>query len=148
MSYSDTYFLLADSFLENAMASKNVDKVLEIIDVMTILELADLNEKMQERYGISAAMPVAAAAAPAATAATAAPAAEEKSQYKVTLQDGGADKVKVIKALRQVVPTLNLTDAKKAVESAPYVIAEAAPKEDADKMKKALEEAGAKVQLS
>jgi large subunit ribosomal protein L7/L12 len=127
------------------MASKNVDKILEILDVMTLLEIADLNEKMQEHFGISAAVPVAAAAAPVAAAA--AP-AEEKSQYKVTLQDGGADKVKVIKALRQVVPTLNLTDAKKAVESAPYVVAEAAPKEDADKMKKALEEAGAKVQLS
>lgn len=128
------------------MASKNVDKIIEIIDTMTILELADLNEKMQEKYKISAAMPV--AAAPAAASAAAAPAAEEKSQYKVTLQEGGADKVKVIKALRQVVPTLNLTDAKKAVESAPYVIAESASKEDADKIKKGLEEAGAKVQLS
>jgi len=127
------------------MASKNVDKIIEIIDTMTILELADLNEKMQEKYKISAAMPVAAAAAAPVAAA---PAAEEKSQYKVTLQEGGADKVKAIKALRSVVPTLNLTDAKKAVESAPYVIAESASKEDADKIKKALDEAGAKVQLS
>ena len=88
-------------------------------------------------------------AAPAAAApAAAAPAAEEKSQYKVTLQEGGADKVKVIKALRSVVPTLNLTDAKKAVESAPYVIAESASKEDAEKIKKRLIEAGAKVQLA
>ena len=69
------------------MASKNVDKALEIIDAMTILELADLNEQMREKYKITAAMPVAAAPAAAAPAAGA-PAAEEKSQYKVTLQEG------------------------------------------------------------
>jgi len=142
MSYR--YVCFADS-LENAMASKNVEKALEIIDSMTMLELADLNEQMREKYKISAAMPVAAAAAAPASVA---PAAEEKSQYKVTLSEGGTDKVKVIKALRQVVPTLNLTDAKKAVESAPYVISESASKEDAEKIKKALEEAGAKVQLA
>lgn len=129
------------------MASKNIEKVVEIIDSMPMLEVADLVKTLEEKYGVSGAMPMM-AAAPAAAAATAAPAQEEKAQYKVTLQDGGADKVKTIKALRQVVPTLNLTDAKKAVESAPTVIAEAAPKEDAEKMKKALEEAGAKVQLA
>ena len=129
------------------MASKNIEKVIEIIDSMPMLEVADLVKTLEEKYGVSGAMPMM-AAAPAAAAATAAPAQEEKAQYKVTLQDGGADKVKAIKALRQVVPTLNLTDAKKAVESAPTVIAEAAPKEDAEKMKKALEEAGAKVQLA
>lgn len=129
------------------MASKNIEKVVEIIDSMPMLEVADLVKTLEEKYGVSGAMPMM-AAAPAAAAATAAPAQEEKAQYKVTLQEGGADKVKAIKALRQVVPTLNLTDAKKAVESAPTVIAEAAPKEDAEKMKKALEEAGAKVQLA
>ena len=129
------------------MASNNVEKALEIIRSMTMLEVADLVKGIEEEYGVSSAMPMM-AAAPAAAAAAAAPAQEEKAQYKVTLQEGGTDKVKVIKALRQVVPTLNLTDAKKAVESAPSVIAEAAPKEDAEKMKKALEEAGAKVQLA
>lgn len=128
------------------MASKNIEKVIEIIDTMPMLEVADLVKALEEKYGVSSAMPM--MAAPAAAAATAAPAQEEKAQYKVTLQDGGTDKVKTIKALRQVVPTLNLTDAKKAVESAPTVIAEAAPKEEADKMKKVLEEAGAKVQLA
>ena len=127
------------------MASKNVEKVLEVIGSMSMLEVADLISGIKEQYGVSDIMPM--AAAPAATAA-AAPEQEEKSQYKVTLQDGGAEKVKVIKALRQVVPTLTLTDAKKAVEGAPTVIAEAASKEDAEKMKKALEEAGAKVQLA
>jgi large subunit ribosomal protein L7/L12 len=128
------------------MASKNFEKIIDEIGGMSVLELADFVKALENKFGVSAAaMPVAAAAAPAAAAA--AP-VEEKAQYKVTLQDGGADKVKAIKALRQVVPTLNLTDAKKAVESVPYVIAEAASKEDADKIKKALEEAGAKVQLS
>ena len=127
------------------MASKNVEKVLEVIGSMSMLEVADLISGIKEQYGVSDIMPM--AAAPAAAVA-AAPEQEEKSQYKVTLQDGGAEKVKAIKALRQVVPTLTLTDAKKAVEGAPTVIAEAASKEDAEKMKKALEEAGAKVQLA
>lgn len=129
------------------MASNNVEKALDLIRSMTMLEVADLVKGIEDEYGVSSAMPMM-AAAPAAAAATAAPAQEEKSQYKVTLQEGGTDKVKTIKALRQVIPTLNLTDAKKAVESAPTVIAEAAPKEEADKMKKVLEEAGAKVQLA
>jgi large subunit ribosomal protein L7/L12 len=131
--------------MENAMASKNVEKVLEVIGSMSMLEIADLISGIKEQYGVSDIMPM--AAAPAA-AAVAAPEQEEKSQYKVTLQDGGTEKLKVIKALRQVIPALNLTDAKKAVEGAPTVIAEAASKEDAEKMKKALEEVGAKVQLA
>ena len=112
---------------------------------MVCFGVADFVKAFEEKFGVSGAMPMMAAAAAAEAAA---PAAEEKSQYKVTLQESGTDKVKVIKALRQVVPTLNLTDAKKAVEGAPTVIAEAASKEDADKMKKALEEVGAKVQLA
>ena len=76
-----------------------------------------------------------------------APKAEEKSEYKVTLKDGGPEKIKTIKALSSVT-TLGLTEAKKAVEEAPTVIAEAASKDDAKKMKEALEAAGAKVELS
>jgi len=127
------------------MASNNVEKILEIVRSMPMLEIADLVKGLEEEYGVSSAMSM--MAAPAAAAA-AAPVAEEKSQYKVTLQECGPDKVKTIKALRQVVPTLNLTDAKKAVEGAPTVIAETAPKDEAEKMKKVLEEAGAKVQLA
>ena len=88
-----------------------------------------------------------AAAGPAPAGAAAAAPAEEKSEYKVELSDGGPDKIKTIKALRSVT-TLGLTEAKKAVEEAPTVIAEAASKEDAQKMKDALEAAGAKVKLS
>lgn len=132
--------------MENTVASKNIEKVVEIIDSMPMLEIADLVKTLEEKYGVSSAMPMAAAAPVAAAAA--APVEEAKSQYKVTLAESGPDKVKSIKALRQAVPALNLTDAKKAVEEAPTVIAEAAPKEEAEKMKKILEEAGAKVQLA
>lgn len=128
------------------MASKSFENIIENISSMSVLELAELVKALETKFGVSAAMP-AAAAAPAA-AAPAAAAAEEKSEYKVTLEDSGADKIKVIKALRQVIPTLSLTDAKKATEEAPSVIAEAASKDDAKKMKETLEAAGAKVKLS
>ena len=127
------------------MASKSLDKLVEEIGSLSMLEVADLVKALEDKFGVSAAMPVA-AAAPAAAAAP--EAAEEKAEYKVTLQDAGPEKIKTIKALRQVVSTLSLTDAKKLVESAPSVISEAAPKDDAKKMKEALEAAGAKVQLS
>jgi len=127
------------------MASKNLEKMVEEIGSMSMLEVSELVKALEEKFGVSAAMPVAAAAAPAAGAAPAQ--AEEKSEYKVTLQDAGPEKIKTIKALRLVVANLNLTDAKKMVESAPSVIAESAPKDDAKKMKETLEAAGAKVQL-
>lgn len=128
------------------MASKSYEKMIEEIGSMSVLELSDLVKALETKFGVSAAMPVAAAAAPAAAAAAPA-AAEEKSSYKVTLQDVGADKIKVIKALKQVTQ-LSLTDAKKVVEEAPSVIAESAAKDDAQKIKEALDAAGAKVQLS
>jgi large subunit ribosomal protein L7/L12 len=128
------------------MAAKTFDKLIEEIGGMTVLELADFVKALEEKFGVSAAMPMA-AAAPTAAAPAAATAPEEKANYKVTLQDGGADKIKAIKALKQVTQ-LNLTEAKKAVEEAPFVIAESASKEDAKKIKEAMEAAGAKVVLS
>jgi large subunit ribosomal protein L7/L12 len=128
------------------MASKSYDKLIEDIGNMSVLELADLVKALETTFGVSAAMPMAAAAAP--TAAAAAPAQqEEKSEYNVTLSDAGAEKIKVIKALKSVLPTLSLTDAKKMVEEAPSVVVASAPKDDARKIKEALEAAGAKVQL-
>lgn len=127
------------------MASK-YEKIVSEIGNMSVLELADLVKALEEALGVSAAMPVA-AAAPAAAGAEA-PKAEEKAEFKVTLTDGGAEKIKVIKALRQVLPELNLIDAKKAVEEAPYEIAASMPKDKAMEVKKKLEEAGAKVTLS
>lgn len=131
-------------WVEIAMASKSSEKLIEEIGKMSVLELADLVKTLEEAFGVSAAMPT--AAAPVAGAAVAA--TEEKTEYKVTLIDIGTEKIKVIKALRKVVPTLSLSDAKKAAEEVPTVVAEAASKADAAAMKKELEEAGAKVELS
>lgn len=125
------------------MALSREDLIKEIGN-MSVLELSELVKAFEEAFGVSAAMPV--AAAPAAGGQAAAP-AEEKSEFKVTLEEGGAEKIKAIKALRQVT-SLGLSEAKKAVDEAPTVIAEAASKEDAQKMKEALEAAGAKVKLS
>ena len=118
------------------MASKQ-SQLIQEIGKLTVIELAELIKDLETEFGVSAAMPMAAAGPAPAGAAAAAP-AEEKSEYKVELSDGGPDKIKTIKALRSVT-TLGLTEAKKAVEEAPTVIAEAASKEDAQKMKDALE---------
>lgn len=127
------------------MSAKSYEKFIDEIGNMTVLELADLVKALETKFGISAAMPVA-AAAPAA--AEAAPAVAEKSEYKVTLKDAGAEKIKVIKALREIIPNLALSDAKKLTEETPAVVAESVSKADAEKMKKKLEEVGAKVELA
>lgn len=124
--------------------AKSMEKLIDEIGGMSVLELSDFIKAIEEKFGVSAAMPM--AAMPAAGAAAPA-AAEEKSEFKVTLEDGGPEKIKSIKALRSVT-TLGLTEAKAAVENTPAVIAEAASKEDAKKIKEALEAAGAKVKLS
>lgn len=129
------------------MAAKMHD-IIEQIKKMTLLEVADLVKALEEAFGVSAAMPAANGSGAAAAVAEAAPAEEEKSQYKVTLKDGGAKKIDAIKALRKAIPSLNLTDAKAAVENAPTVIAESVSKDDAKKIKEELEAAGAKVELS
>lgn len=128
------------------MSSKTNEQLIEQIGSMSVLELAELVKQLEEKFGVSAAMPVAAAPAQAA-AAGGEQKAEEKSEYKVELTEGGPEKIKTIKALRQVT-TLGMIEAKKAVEEAPTVIAEAASKDDAKKMKETLEAAGAKVKLS
>ena len=129
-------------------ATKNNNEVLlDQIGSMTVLELAELVKALEEKFGVSAAMPVAQAAAPAEGAGAAKATDEEKSEYKVTLKECGPEKIKTIKALRKVTE-LSLTDAKKAAEEAPTVISEAAAKDDAKKIKEELEAAGAKVELS
>jgi large subunit ribosomal protein L7/L12 len=124
------------------MASKSFEHIIDDISALTVIELAELVKRLQEKFGVSAAMP--AAAAPSA----AAPAAEEKSEFKVELVESGPDKIKVIKALRQINKDLSLTEAKNVVEGAPAVLFEHAKKEDAQKMKQELEAVGAKVTLS
>ena len=133
-----------------AKGDNKVDQVLDIIKEMTILELRDLNTKIQDEFGITAAAPVAMAASPAAAAAGdgAAPVAveEEKSEFTIVLKEVGANKINVIKAVREVT-TLGLKEAKDLVEAAPKAVLEKANKESADKAKAKLEAEGAKVTL-
>ena len=127
---------------------KRVDQVLDIIKEMTILELRDLNQRIQDEFGISAA-PVAVAAAPAAVAGAPAEAAapeEEKTEFTVHLKDIGGNKINVIKAVREVT-TLGLKEAKDLVESAPTNVKEGVSKADAEEAQKKLQEAGATVEL-
>ena len=130
------------------MASK-VDQVFDLIKEMTVLELRDLNKRLQDEFGISAA-PVAVAAAPAAAGApaAAAPAAEEeeKTEFTVVLKDFGANKINVIKAVREVT-TLGLKEAKDLVEGVPANVKEGIPKSEAESVVKKLQEAGATVEM-
>ena len=116
-------------------------ELIDQIDKLTVLELADLVKQLEEKYGVSAAAPVAAAAAPAAGAA--AP-VEAKTDFDVILEEAGPEKIKVIKAVREVT-SLGLTEAKAFVESAPKPVKEGIPKDEADAIAKKLQEAGAKV---
>lgn len=127
---------------------KRIDQVLDIIKEMTILELRDLNQRIQDEFGITAAAPVAVAAAPAAAGAPAeaAPAEEEKTEFTVHLKDIGGNKINVIKAVREVT-TLGLKEAKDLVESAPTNVKEGVSKTDAEEAQKKLQEAGATVEL-
>ena len=121
----------------------NREEIISAIESMTILELADLVKAMEEKFGVSAAAPVAVAAGPAAGGAAA---AEEKTEFDVVLTDVGAEKIKVIKVVRELTG-LGLKEAKEAVESAPKAIKEGVSKEEAEKVKAAFAEVGAKVEI-
>ena len=114
------------------------------IDAMTVVELNDLVKAFEEKYGVSAAAPVAVAAAPGAAAA--AP-AEEQTEFDVILVDAGSEKIKVIKAVREVVAGLGLKEAKDFVESVPKALKEGVSKEEAEKVKALFAEVGAKVEI-
>ena len=119
----------------------DLDKIVEELSKLTVMEAAELSKKLEEHWGVSAAAPVAmVAAAPGAAAA------EEKTEFDVVLTDAGASKIGVIKVVREITG-LGLTEAKALVESAPKAIKEAVSKEDAQKFKEKLEAAGAKVEL-
>lgn len=122
-----------------------VEEVLEVIKGMTLIELRDLNKAIEEEFGVTAAAPVAMAAAPAAGGGGAA-AEEEQDSFTIVLSDFGANKIGVIKVVREIT-ALGLKEAKDLVEAAPKPIKEGATKEEAQKAKAALEEAGAKVEL-
>jgi large subunit ribosomal protein L7/L12 len=122
-----------------------LDKIVEDLSSLTVLEAAELSKLLEEKWGVSAAAPVAVAAGPAAGAA--APVAEVQTEFTVVLASAGDKKIEVIKVVRQLVPALGLKEAKDLVEAAPKPVKEGVSKDDAEKMKKALEEAGAKVEL-
>ena len=122
----------------------DIAKFIEEIKGMTVLELNSLVKAIEEEFGVSAAAPVAVAGAGAAAAA---PAEEEKTEFNVVLTEAGANKIAVIKAVREVKAGLGLVDAKKLVEGTPAVILEAVSKDEANAAKAKLEEAGAKVDV-
>jgi large subunit ribosomal protein L7/L12 len=122
-----------------------VAELIEQIDKLTVLELSELVKTLEDKYGVSAAAPVAVAAAPGAGGAAAGPAAEQ-TEFDVILSEIGAEKIKVIKAVREVT-SLGLTEAKSFVESAPKAIKTGITKDEAESIKKKVEEAGAKVEI-
>ena len=124
------------------MASEKITNILEEIKSLTIIELADLVKAVEDEFGVSAAAPVGVVAA----AGAAAPAAEEKTEFDVVLKSFGAKKLDVIKAVREITG-LGLKEAKEMVEGAPKAVKEGVSKDEAESVKKTLEEAGAEVEV-
>ena len=122
----------------------NLEKLVEELSALTVLEAAQLSKLLEEKWGVSAAAPVAVAAAPGAAAG--APAAEAKDEFTVVLAGAGDKKINVIKAVREITG-LGLKEAKDLVEGAPKPVKEGVPKADAEKLKAKLEAEGAKVEL-
>ena len=124
------------------MASEKITNIIEEIKSLTIIELADLVKAVEDEFGVSAAAPVGVVA----VAGAAAPAAEEKTEFDVVLKSFGAKKLDVIKAVREITG-LGLKEAKEMVEGAPKTVKEGVSKDEAENIKKALEEAGAEVEV-
>ncbi|MDD3692615.1 MAG: 50S ribosomal protein L7/L12 [Oscillospiraceae bacterium] len=124
--------------------SEKILKLIEDVKALSVLELSELVKALEEEFGVSAAAPVA-VAAPAADAA-AAPAAEEKTEFDVVLAEIGANKIQVIKAVREIT-SLGLKEAKELVDNAPKPVKEGVSKDEAEELKKKLEDAGAKVEI-
>jgi large subunit ribosomal protein L7/L12 len=120
----------------------NYDDIITKVESLTVVELAELVKKLEEKFGVSAAAMVAPAAGGAGAAA-----AEEKDTWNVILKSGGASKLAVIKVIREVIPTLGLKEAKDLVDGAPKTVKEGAKKDEAAEIKKKLEAAGATVEL-
>ncbi len=133
---------MADEVKDLPKLTDNAQKVIEMVEKMTVLELADLVKVMEDKFGVSAAAPVAVAAAPAEAAVE----VEEKSVFNIVLKDAGSNKIGVIKVVREITE-LGLKEAKDLVEAAPQTVKEGVKKEDAEAYKAKFEEAGAKVEL-
>lgn len=124
----------------------NLEKIVEDLSALTVLEAAELAKMLEEKWGVSAAAAVAVAAAPGAGGGGAAPAAEEKTEFNVILASAGDKKIEVIKEVRAITG-LGLKEAKDLVEGAPKPLKEGASKEEAEKIKATLEKVGAKIEL-
>ena len=120
------------------------EEIIAAVESMTVLELADLVKAMEEKFGVSAAAPVAVVGAAAGAAA---PAEEEKTEFDVVLKEAGAEKIKVIKVVREVVEGLGLKEAKEMVEAAPKTIKEGVSKEEAEKIVEKFKAAGATCEI-
>src|SRR5262245_45443988 len=130
------------------MATLTPDQLLEAFEQMTVLELSEFKKKFEDRFGVTAAAPVAVAAAPAAGGGAAAPAAveEEQTEFSAVLAEVGPNKIPVIKVVRELTG-LGLKEAKDLVDAAPKPVKEGVAKDEAEKIKAALEEQGAKVEI-
>jgi large subunit ribosomal protein L7/L12 len=128
------------------MASEKVLKLIEEVKALTVLELSELVKALEEEFGVSAAAPVAVAAAPAAAGGAAAPEAEEKTEFDVILKEVGAEKIKVIKVVREITG-LGLKEAKDLVDGAPKTVKENVSKEEAAAMEAKFKEVGATVEI-
>lgn len=125
----------------------DISKIVDELSGLTVLEVAELVKTLEEKWGVSAAAPVAVAAAGGAGAAAAAPAAEEKTEFDVILVDGGSNKIAVIKEIRGIVAGLGLAEAKGLVDKGGQPVKTGVPKAEAEEIKKKLEAAGAKVEV-
>jgi len=125
----------------------DINTLVDQLGNLTVLQIADLVKALEEKWGVSAAAPVAVAAVGGAAGGAAAAPAEEKTSFDVILKDAGSNKIGVIKEVRAAVPGLGLAEAKALVESAPKPIKEGASKEEAEEIKKKIEAAGAKVEI-
>jgi large subunit ribosomal protein L7/L12 len=125
----------------------DTQNLVDQLSALTVLEIADLVKQLEEKWGVSAAAPVAVAAAGAPAGAPAAAPAEEKTAFDVILKEAGPNKIAVIKEVRAAVSGLGLAEAKALVESAPKTLKEGITKEESDEIKKKIEAAGAKVEI-
>ncbi len=125
----------------------DTQNLVDQLSALTVLEIADLVKQLEEKWGVSAAAPVAVAAAGAPAGGAAAPPAEEKTAFDVILKEAGGNKIAVIKEVRAAVSGLGLAEAKALVESAPKTLKEGITKEEAEEIKKKIEAVGAKVEI-
>jgi large subunit ribosomal protein L7/L12 len=128
------------------MATLTQDEILDAIGAMTLVEVADFIKKFEEKFGVTAAAPAAAAAAPAAAAAAPVAEVEEQTEFTAVLAEIGPNKIPVIKVVRELTG-LGLKEAKDLVDASPKAVKEGVTKDEADKIKAALEEQGAKVEI-